>query len=83
MLPRLSFVREPRLSNRKLVVLTTCATPAEAEGLASALVERRLAACVNAVADVVSTFRWHGAVERERETLLVMREDDIMAVIEK
>jgi len=61
------------LSNRKLVVLTTCATPAEAEGLASALVERRLAACVNAMADVVSTFRWHGAVQRERETLLVIK----------
>ena len=61
------------MANRKLVVLTTCATPAEAEGLASALVERRLAACVNAVADVVSTFRWHGAVQRERETLLVIK----------
>ena len=64
---------EPPLSTRKLVVLTTCATPAEAEALASALVERRLAACVNAVADVVSTFRWHGAVQRERETLLVIK----------
>jgi periplasmic divalent cation tolerance protein len=61
------------LSPRKLVVLTTCATPAEAEGLATALVERRLAACVNAVADVVSTYRWHGAVQRERETLLVIK----------
>jgi periplasmic divalent cation tolerance protein len=56
-----------------LVVLTTCATAAEAEGLASALVERRLAACVNAVTGVVSTFRWQGAVQRERESLLVIK----------
>ena len=61
------------MSTRKLVVLTTCATPAEADALASALVERRLAACVNAVADVVSTYRWQGAVQRERETLLVIK----------
>jgi periplasmic divalent cation tolerance protein len=62
-----------RLSTRTLVVLTTCATAAEAEGLATALVERRLAACVNSVADVVSTFRWQGAVQRERESLLVIK----------
>ena len=61
------------MSTRTLVVLTTCATAAEAEGLATALVERRLAACVNAVADVVSTFRWQGAVQRERESLLVIK----------
>jgi periplasmic divalent cation tolerance protein len=73
MLSRLSWLRGARLSARKLVVLTTCATPAEAEKLASALVERRLAACVNAVPDIVSTYRWHGAVQRERETLLVIK----------
>jgi periplasmic divalent cation tolerance protein len=61
------------LSTRTLVVLTTCATAAEAEGLANALVERRLAACVNAVEGVVSTFRWRGTVQRERETLLVIK----------
>jgi len=56
-----------------LVVLTTCATAAEAEGLARTLVERELAACVNAVPDVVSTFRWQGEVQRERESLLVIK----------
>ena len=61
------------MSTQTLVVLTTCATAAEAEGLARALVERELAACVNAVSDVVSTFRWQGAVQRERESLLVIK----------
>jgi periplasmic divalent cation tolerance protein len=69
---RSSLVPAERLSPRKLVVLTTCATPAEPRAR-SALVERRLAACVNAVADVVSTYRWHGAVQHERETLLVIK----------
>src|SRR5215471_13544061 len=61
------------VSTRTLVVLTTCATAAEAEGLARVLVERRLAACVNALPEVVSTFRWQGEVQRERESLLVIK----------
>jgi periplasmic divalent cation tolerance protein len=68
-----SHGERPSLSTRTLVVLTACATAAEAEGLAKALVERRLAACVNAVANVVSTFRWQGAVQSERESLLVIK----------
>jgi periplasmic divalent cation tolerance protein len=48
-------------------VLTTAASEAEAERIAAALVERRLAACVQVVGPVVSHYRWQGTVERERE----------------
>lgn len=54
-------------------VVVFCTAPAgEAEELAKALVDARLAACVN-VADVRSCFRWEGTVESEPERLLVAK----------
>lgn len=58
----------------KLVVLVTCANPAEARRIARALVHARLAACVNvAGAPVRSVYRWKGKVESAREHLLVIK----------
>ena len=56
-----------------LLVLTTCGSAADARKIASELVERRLAACVNAVNGVVSTYRWEGRVVQEEESLLVIK----------
>jgi periplasmic divalent cation tolerance protein len=55
------------------VVLSTVGTEDEASRIASALVERRLAACVNVVSGVGSTYRWQGAVRTDREWLLVIK----------
>jgi periplasmic divalent cation tolerance protein len=55
------------------VVLSTVGTEDEASRMASALVERRLAACVNVVPGVSSTYRWQGAVQTDREWLLVVK----------
>ena len=55
------------------VVLTTAGTEDEASRIASALVERRLAACVNVVPGVTSTYRWQGAVRTDREWLLIVK----------
>jgi periplasmic divalent cation tolerance protein len=55
------------------VVLTTASSQAEAATIASALVERRLAACVSVVPNVVSTYRWAGAVRVDAEWLLVVK----------
>jgi periplasmic divalent cation tolerance protein len=55
------------------VVLSTCADRASAESLARALVEERLAACVNLVPGVRSIYRWEGAVEEADEVLLVIK----------
>ena len=57
----------------KRVVLTTCGSPEEARRIAQALVERRLAACVNIVPQVESIYRWRDEVESATETLLVIK----------
>ena len=48
-------------------VLTTVSSEAEAERIASDLLERRLAACVQVVGPIVSRYRWQGELEEERE----------------
>ena len=55
------------------MVLTTCATAEDAKSLAAALVEQRLAACVNMLGPMTSTYRWQGAVQQEQESLLVIK----------
>ena len=41
--------------------------------MARALVERKLAACVNIVPRVESIYRWQGKVEETREWLLIIK----------
>jgi periplasmic divalent cation tolerance protein len=48
-------------------VTTTVATQADAERIAAALVDERLAACVQVAGPIASTYRWRGAVERSAE----------------
>jgi len=55
------------------VVLTTVGDEHKAAELASALVERRLAACVNIVGPIRSVYRWQGKIGRENEFLLVIK----------
>jgi periplasmic divalent cation tolerance protein len=54
-------------------VVFVTAPPAAAPALARALVDRRLAACVNAVPGLTSTYRWQGTVHADPETLLVVK----------
>ena len=56
-----------------LRVVLVAAPPRRARSLARALVERRVAACVNLVPGVRSVYRWKGRVEEARETLLVAK----------
>jgi periplasmic divalent cation tolerance protein len=56
-----------------IVVLTTCPNDAVAARIARELVESGLAACVNRVGAVHSTYRWQGAIQDEPEVLLVIK----------
>ncbi len=55
------------------IVLVTCATPREARHIATAVVEKRLAACANILGPVQSVYRWKGKIEGAREFLLVIK----------
>jgi periplasmic divalent cation tolerance protein len=58
----------------ELVAVLVSAPDAEtARRIGRALVEERLAACVNVVPGVSSIYRWRGAVEEAAEVLLVVK----------
>ena len=58
----------------KIVVLVTCGSVKEARRIARALVELRLAACVNVLqGPVESIYRWKGRVKSAKESLLVIK----------
>ncbi len=57
----------------KIVVLSTCATPEEAEKLARLLLDAHLAACVSVVPAVRSFYHWKGAIESASECLLIVK----------
>lgn len=61
------------MTSESLLVLTTCQGASEADRLATLLVEQRLAACVNAINGITSTYRWQQSVERDQECLLVIK----------
>ncbi len=56
-----------------IVVMVTVGDLAEGERIADALVEERLAACVNIVGPLRSVYVWGGAVQREQEYLLLIK----------
>ena len=60
------------MTNKRLV-LTTTSSQEEARRIANALVERRLAACVNIVSKIDSIYRWKGKVEEAQEFLLLIK----------
>jgi periplasmic divalent cation tolerance protein len=55
------------------IILTTAGSHEEAGKIAHALVERRLAACVNIVPQIESVYRWQGKVETAQEWLLLIK----------
>jgi len=56
-----------------LQVTTTTGSEEEAERIGAALVERRLAACVQIVGPISSRYRWQGKIERSTEWMCVAK----------
>jgi len=56
-----------------VVVFVTVGSADEGDRLARALVESRLAACVNRVRAVQSIYRWQGKIESSDEELLIVK----------
>lgn len=56
-----------------LLCYSACPDAASAQNIADALIGERLAACVNQLPGVRSTYRWHGAVTSDDEILLLIK----------
>ena len=56
-----------------LLCLCTCPDADSAQRLAEALVDERLAACVNRLPGLRSTYRWQGEMRTEDEELLLIK----------
>jgi len=54
-------------------VFTTTAKERDAQKIAKALVKRRLAACVQVVGPVTSTYHWRGKIETTKEWLCLIK----------
>ena len=64
---------QPMPDETARIVLSTIDSPDSVKRIAEALVERRLAACVNLIPNLTSIYRWQGAIETASEILLVIK----------
>ncbi len=56
-----------------ILVLCNCPDEINAMLIAEALVAERLAACVNRIPGIASTYRWRGQIQHDTENLLVIK----------
>ena len=61
------------MPDRYLMAMTTTDGHEDAERLARDLVERRLAACVQVLGPISSTYRWQGTIETAQEWLCLIK----------
>jgi len=60
-------------AERAVFVYTTYPSLVEAERIGQAVLERRLAACVNILPGMISHYWWQGAIERAEEVVMVIK----------
>jgi periplasmic divalent cation tolerance protein len=58
---------------RAVLLYTTWPSIVEAETAGRAIVERRLAACVNILPGMISHYWWRGAIERVDEVVMIAK----------
>jgi len=73
---------------RAVLVYTTWPSIVEAEVAGRAIVERRLAACVNILPGMISHYWWEGKIERGEETVMIIKTraalaDQVSAVVKE
>lgn len=56
-----------------IIVYCTCPDTATATHLASLLVRRNLAACVNQLPAIISTYKWQNDIQHDAEVLLMIK----------
>jgi periplasmic divalent cation tolerance protein len=58
---------------RAVLVYTTYPSLVEAERIGKAVLEKRLAACVNILPGMISHYWWEGAIERGEEVVMIIK----------
>jgi len=67
-----------------VLIITTTDKKEDADKIASFLVEKKLAACVQVIGPIESTYRWKGKVEKSREWLCFIKSrENLLSEIEK
>ncbi len=61
------------MSTETRIILSTVDNQTKAEEIATSLVSERLASCVNILPQILSIYRWKGQIEKEPETLLIIK----------
>jgi len=60
-----------------IIIYVTVSKPQEAKKIASSLINKKLAACVNIVDRVESLFWWKGKVDSGKEVLMIIKSKKI------
>jgi len=60
-------------TNAYILVLCTCPSHTTADAVTTALLEERLAACVNRLPGIQSSYRWEGRLTHDDEILLFIK----------
>jgi periplasmic divalent cation tolerance protein len=68
-----NFSESTSAMDELILILTTMPDDDRAAGLARTLVEERLAACVNVLGPMTSTYRWQGRIEVAAERQVVVK----------
>src|SRR5690242_11898506 len=61
------------MSDQVILAITSCPDEASARAIATALVQERLAACVNRISGLRSTYIWDARLQDEAEILLLIK----------
>ncbi|MCK4903781.1 MAG: divalent-cation tolerance protein CutA [Candidatus Marinimicrobia bacterium] len=61
------------MNKKTILILNTVATTNEGKRIASDLIEKKLAACVNILPKMTSVYRWENKVHNEDEFLLIIK----------
>lgn len=61
------------MTERAVFVYTTYPSLVEAERIGKAVLEKRLAACVNILPGMISHYWWQGAIERGEEVVMIIK----------
>ena len=71
--PREAAGEDAHDAERAVFVYTTYPSLVEAERIGKAVLERRLAACVNILPGMISHYWWQGAIERGEEVVMIIK----------